>query len=91
MAHAYRHRDRWYAAFIKDEKVLQVFRNNILIDEFIEQDWWIQSNIRAVHDILDRIRDQRPPEVSLDHAKSVIHTILQTYESAKSGKRIQIS
>lgn len=72
----------------KDKKTLQLIRENKVEHEFVENNWWEDSNIRAIADALDRIKNGREPAVPLAHARSVLHTILQSYESARIGKRV---
>jgi len=72
----------------KEAKVLQLIKENRIISEFTERNWWIESNVRAIHDAINRIQTQRPPEVKLSHIRSVLHTIVQSYKSAQTGKRI---
>ncbi len=74
----------------KEEKHLQLFSENVVRYEFVERNWWQEANIRALHDILDRIKDHREPLVSIVHARKVLLTILASYKAAKSGKRVVI-
>lgn len=75
----------------KASKTLQLIQENKVRYEFVEHNWWEEANIRALIDIIDRIRRQEPPAVSLPHARSVLYTILQTYKSAKTGKMMVLS
>ncbi|KKS89868.1 MAG: oxidoreductase domain protein [Microgenomates group bacterium GW2011_GWC1_43_11] len=72
----------------KQEKQLHVIKENKIVYEFTEIDWWRQSNIRALHDIINRILSHKSPPVSYLHARSVIQTIRESYRSAKTGKRL---
>lgn len=72
----------------KESKTLQLIRENKVRYEFVEHNWWEESNIRALIDIIGRIQRKEFPAVSLLHARSVLYTIIQSYKSAKTGRRI---
>jgi|GEM_PF-4952927 len=72
------------------EKTLQVIKDNRIVTSLTETNWWEQANILALHDIIDNIQAHRSPTVSLDHARSVLNTIIQTYTSAATNKKISI-
>ncbi len=74
----------------KEAKVLQLIKENKIRYEFVEKNWWTESNIRAIDDTIDRVQHCKEPVVSLSHARNVLYTIMQSYESAKIGKRISI-
>lgn len=74
----------------KQEKVLRVIKENKVVYEFRENDWWRKANIRVIHDILDRIKKNREPDVSLEHAKYVIKTIEAVYKSSRQGRKISL-
>lgn len=72
----------------KGEKILKVIKKNKVIYEFSELEWWRQANIRAIHDIIECIEDNRDPVVSLEEAEITIRTIENIYHSAKLNKKI---
>lgn len=74
----------------KQKKVLHVIKENRVVYEFIEHDWWRLANIRALHDITDRIRERRAPEVPLLEARTVIETVTSAYRSAGQNKKVYI-
>jgi predicted dehydrogenase len=45
----------------------------------------------AVHDFVDAILDGRPPTVTGTDGRMVVAKIQATYESARSGRRVNIS
>jgi len=71
-----------------EAKVLQIIQGNTTKYEFIERNWWEGANISALTDIIDRIQRDEKPVVSLEHARSVIQTIVRSYESARQDKKI---
>lgn len=74
----------------KQKKILRVIKENRVVYKFMELDWWRMANIRALHDITDRIRDRRAPEVSLPEARAVIKTVTSAYRSAGQNKKVYI-
>lgn len=74
----------------KDTKTLQYINADEVKYEFIENNWWSQSNLRAVHDIFDRIAQDAEPVVSLDEARSVLAALLGVYQSAKKSRKIAL-
>jgi predicted dehydrogenase len=71
----------------KNERRLQVIKENKVTYEFTEQKWWHESNMRALKDIIKRIQRDTSPSVSLKEARTVIQTISLAYESARTGKK----
>lgn len=72
----------------KEAKTLQIIEGKKTVYEFIEKDWWEKANISALTDIIDRIHGDNEPAVSLEHARSVLQTIVRSYESARLEKKI---
>lgn len=75
----------------KQEKELSVIKKKKLVHSQIEKDWWTQSNIKAIHALLDSIKENRSSPVSLEDAKNVVATIEAVYEANKKSKQISIS
>jgi len=74
----------------KRNKSLSVIRNNTILEQFSEPDWWWKSNTRALEDCVGRIRTNTPPLVHKSHAKNVLSAILSSYTSSRTGKRISL-
>ncbi len=75
----------------KEKKVLQHIQDNQILHEYVEDNWWEQSNIHAVEDILDRIQNGQAPKVPMEDIRSAIETIVATYESSSSGKKVLLA
>lgn len=71
-------------------KTMRIIKENNVKLEYKERDWWRESNIRALNDILDDIQNNTPPTVSHEHTRSVLNTVFRSYDSAMSGKRIKL-
>lgn len=55
-----------------------------------ERDWWNLANRSALLDIIERVRVNKNPLVSLEDAGIAIRTICSAYDSARIGKKIQL-
>jgi len=71
-----------------EEKVLQIIQKNKTVYEYSEHNWWEGANVSALTDIIRRIKENKEPVVSLKHARSVLETIIGSYESARRDKKI---
>lgn len=71
-------------------KTAQVVKENKVRREFKEPDWWRQSNIRVLNDIIDNIKHNAPPTIPNTHTRSVMQTVFRSYDAARTGKRIEI-
>lgn len=76
--------------FGKREMKMKVQKDKKVQDEFVEANWWNQSNIGAIHDIVNRVLDNAPPAISFDESLSTMQTILGAYDSVKNGTKIYL-
>lgn len=53
-----------------------------------EHNWWEQANLRALADILNRIRTGEPPLVPLDEAYAGLSAVRGTYDAAAGHKTL---
>lgn len=74
----------------KKEKTLQVIKENNIIFEYVEQNWWKSANIGAIDDIITKIASHEPPLVSLTEVGSTLRTILASYRSSQTQKKVSI-
>lgn len=74
----------------KQEKLLKVIKENRIVYDFIEKNWWKMSNIRALQDIVNKINDDREPTVTFPQARMTIKSVLASYSSASKGVRVII-
>jgi predicted dehydrogenase len=71
-----------------EEKVLQIIKGNKVVYDQTEHNWWEGANVSALTDIVHRIQENKEPIVSLRHARSVLETIIGSYESARLNKKV---
>lgn len=69
----------------KISKNVKVIQNNMTTYEYTEEDWWNQSNIRALDSIVELIGKNQQPLIDLQYAENIIKTIDQFYKI--SGNR----
>lgn len=74
----------------KEEKILRIYKDNVCTFEYKEEDWWTNSNIRALNEIAFQIHTLTPPTVSLKDSYEVLDTILNSYKSFKTHKPVLI-
>lgn len=73
----------------KSTKTLRLINEGKIVYENIEKEWWSESNIRAINDVLDRIKNKERPAIPLSKAKEILNIVLKSYESAKVGRPIK--
>ncbi len=74
----------------KTRMTMEVMRNKRRVNTYIEKDWWHAANNEAIQDIVTRLARHDPPAVTLGDAKSTLLAILGAYESAATGKKIEL-
>lgn len=74
----------------RDLKELNVIKNNTVIFNYKENNWWHDSNIRAINGIVNNIIQNKEPQITLKEAKSVIKAVESAYKSHESKSRISI-
>jgi len=68
------------ADYGKEKKTVRAIIENQIIYEFEEENWWENSNIRALNSIIDRIKNKEKPLVEMSTAKSVIGSLESFYK-----------
>ena len=74
----------------KSEKVLTLIKDEKIVYEYTEIDWWASCNVRAIGDIVDRIKNGKQPMIPLKFAKDVLKTIVMSYQSGKLRKPVTL-
>lgn len=72
----------------KQAKELNVIRENQVVYQFVEIDWWRQANLGALNDIMEKIKSGQEPAVPLSEVRDIINIIEQSYRSSRLGKKI---
>lgn len=74
----------------KFTKTLNLIVEGKIVYKFIEDSWWDNSNIYAIDDAVDRIKNKLSPFVSLGEAREILAVVLKSYEAGKFGKFIKL-
>ena len=74
----------------KKLRKLTVIKDNKVVHHMEEDNWWQAANIAVLTDIINRIRLNLDPEVSLEDARKVAKIITAGYSSSNLGKKIVI-
>lgn len=75
----------------KSRMDMSLYKNNVCVSSYNEEDWWEHANVGALHDIIDRIVAHEQPAVSLREAKGTIEVIQSAYKSALTGQKIELN
>lgn len=72
----------------KQRMNLAVRKNNRIVTQRQETDWWDRANSAALNDIIGRIVRHEPPAISLEDAEKTLRVIRGAYISADTRKTI---